>query len=397
LSTWRSFKKLMTKSSGKFFLPVIVVTLLFTCSAFGEEKKNTPISTEVNEKIGMLKSPDPSVRADAASSLGDMGAAASPAVPFLVRILGDTHPVLSRSGGVVESTSPAKEAVEALSKIGNAATLSLNAVVADRDPKVRKNAVVALGNIEDPRSLEPLVDVLVKDEDTAVRVEAVHVLGKLGKPQAIGPLCDATQEKKSKLGEAAAGALGQILERMKTEDSLQLLIAAAERRGCIVRLMALEKIGELESDQTRDILIEALEDEERAVRLQAAESLGKMRDQRVVYALISALKNGEPDMREKAAKALAGMGAVAVEPLMDILNDEDRNFRQKVAWILGELQDPRAVEPLAAALDDDSIEVRSEAARALGKIKNPKSADALIDVLQDKDVHVREASIIHKL
>ena len=63
----------------------------------------------------------------------------------------------------------------------------LLAALQDRDPAIRKQAAVALGNLGDRRATAGLIGAL-KDRDDGVRLEAVIALGRIGDPQAIEPL-----------------------------------------------------------------------------------------------------------------------------------------------------------------------------------------------------------------
>ncbi|BAI62827.1 hypothetical protein MCP_2755 [Methanocella paludicola SANAE] len=57
----------------------------------------------------------------------------------------------------------------------------------DRDPKVRKKAVIAVGDAGGSGAVEELI-ALLDDPDDDVRLEAVVALGKIGDPRAVEPL-----------------------------------------------------------------------------------------------------------------------------------------------------------------------------------------------------------------
>jgi len=81
---------------------------------------------EVLTQVELLYSSDPLVRGKAAVELGKIGADAAGAMPFLLDMLGDTHPLVWRTTqyffviGETE-TSPGREAAAALGKIGEPA------------------------------------------------------------------------------------------------------------------------------------------------------------------------------------------------------------------------------------------------------------------------------------
>jgi HEAT repeat protein len=65
--------------------------------------------------------------------------------------------------------------------------VSLMAGLKDHDPKVRKKAVVELGDIGDSGATEEIIT-LLDDPDDDVRLEAVVALGKIGDQRAVEPL-----------------------------------------------------------------------------------------------------------------------------------------------------------------------------------------------------------------
>jgi hypothetical protein len=112
-------------------------------------------------------------------------------------------------------------------------------------------------------------------------------------------------------------------------------------------------------------------DKERAamVRWNAAQSLGVPGNALAVEPLVAALRDQDQDVRETAAQALGTIGDVrAVEPLVAALRDydQDKKVRITAAQSLGKIGDARAVEPLTFAVDHDPHDwVRMMAAQAL--------------------------------
>ena len=64
------------------------------------------------------------------------------------------------------------------------------------------------------------------------------------------------------------------------------------------------------------------------------------------------------------------MGQIAVDPLIEILDEEDWRVRGAAAWALGNLKDDAAIEPLEALLEDESGYVRAGALNAINSIKS---------------------------
>ena len=87
---------------------------------------------DIEREINLLRSYQAARRVLGAIKLGEMGPEAAPAVPHLIPLLDDTRPVRLRSG---EMSTPAKEAANALVKIGAPAAEHLVKVLKKRDRK----------------------------------------------------------------------------------------------------------------------------------------------------------------------------------------------------------------------------------------------------------------------
>ena len=209
------------------------------------------------------------------------------------------------------------------------------------------------------------------------------------------------------------------VEKMKARRNVNGLIKAlGYKKDWEVRWDAARALGEIKDPRAVEPLSAALKDERFSVRQAAAEALGKIGNARAVEPLIAALGDERSDMRQAAAKALGAIGdARAMEPLIAALKDKDSAVRKAAAEALDHLgwkpaQDESAgwywmakhdwdkcvalgalaVEPLIAALKDENSDVRQAAAKALGKIGDPRAVEPLIDALQDKEWFVRRTA-----
>jgi HEAT repeat protein len=132
---------------------------------------------------------------------------------------------------------------------------------------------------------------------------------------------------------------------------------------------AVEALGEIGDSRAVEPLIAVLNSDNKNVRLVAAKALVKIGDPRVVEPLVAALKDMDRDVAEAAADALGQIGdARTVEPLVAALKDKDKRVRRAAARALSLIGDARAVEPLVAALKDMDGDVRRPAARALKRL-----------------------------
>jgi HEAT repeat protein len=60
---------------------------------------------------------------------------------------------------------------------------------------VRNHAVISIGKIRSPESVQPLIRILVEDESDQVKASAADSLRKIGKP-AVNPLIKLVEETK---------------------------------------------------------------------------------------------------------------------------------------------------------------------------------------------------------
>ena len=323
--------------------------------------------------------------------------------------------------------------------------------VDDPEREVRAAVTQSLGEIGDPRAIEPLVARL-GDSDKEVCHRAVEALVKIGN-EAVPPLIDALEHNKSRvLRKNILVTLGKlkdpraIVPAMNNLGNSYFVVrrAAAE---------ALVEIGEDVTDQLAEILspprfpIQGLMDtmlttDNLRVRLRLIRALGELKDSRAVPALKSLLESPESRVVETIQEALEKIacaawarvsaltvlgeigGDRALKMALQSLNDPNHDVRKASILMLGKLRDKRAIDPLLVVLNspvdelrrgavrvlgliggrsprvakainhllaaDSSLEVRAETARALGRLLHPASISMLIEALNDPYWTVRE-------
>lgn len=236
---------------------------------------------DVPDLIARLRDRDPSARAMAACELQHLGSTARPAIAALVERLSDPSPVDPqvcgegrhyRTRDVEQQTTPGEEAAAALVAIGTAALEPL--IAAARAPQwvARRNAVWALGALDDRRAIPPGL-ISLKDSEPPVRKVAAWALGALDANEAVPALIAA-------LGDSDAG----------------------------VRAQVAWALGAIRDQRAVDALINALKDADENVRSQSAWALGAIRDGRASSALTVALKDASAKVRRQAAWALGTIG-----------------------------------------------------------------------------------------
>lgn len=97
-------------------------------------------------------------------------------------------------------------------------------------------------------------------------------------------------------------------------------------------------------------------------------------------------------------KKLIHLGTSAVEPLLEVLQDENSStLHRECIKALGEIKDKRAVEPLLNVLQKKETSLLQEAVKALGQIGDKKSVKPLISVLQNEDISSLRGQTIRSL
>lgn len=189
------------------------------------------ISPEVQKEVLKLYSQDPVERGYGAFYLGEMGSQATAAVPFLIALLNDNTPLAWWPHGRTPSwsnTSPAKEAVEALGKIGDKRAFeplfellkrsTVNSPYCTFGIKV----VEALGRIHDDRAVEPLIEAFhIHKSPVDLKAAVVTALGNIRNIKAIETLLEALKDKHLFIKHEASEALTKITGKKFGEDIVQ--------------------------------------------------------------------------------------------------------------------------------------------------------------------------------
>lgn len=175
-------------------------------------------------------------------------------------------------------------------------------------------------------------------------------------------------------------------------DSLKLFLLthALSDENIIVRLKAVELLGNIKSEKAIRCLINAINDTSKSVRAQIVYSLRKFNKKEVVQFLINILKNDKhPSVRAEAAYSLGSIKDLsAVIPLINSLNDTDEMVRSNAVDALGLLGDTCAVIPLINAFNDKSILVKRNVIHSLEKIKDIRAVNFLINTLNYKEYNL---------
>ena len=226
------------------------------------------------------------------------------------------------------------------------------AALDDEDWGIREDAATALGQFQDPRSVQPLIRSL-RDSDRAVREAAASSLTTLGQPAVL--------------------SLGFCLN----DPNLQVQETAASILATIA------------DEQVFEPLLSALLNPNWIVRMSAAKGLSRLKDPRAIDTLIVVLQDKVPAVREEACRTIQAIGEASIPPLLKGLQDPNWRIRLRAVEALSLLKPQVAVAPLMNLVANDSdTAVRQDAVRALGKIGDTHALPLLLDSLTTPSLQI---------
>jgi HEAT repeat protein len=342
----------------------------------------------------LLKDPTAMVRAHAAMALGEIGEPSKSAAPALVDLLKDGDEVVRRQAvkalvkirpgpkvmlplfvQAMESSDPSVQVriLHAISEAGEAAVPGL--INALQNEKVAYWACIVLRDIgPSAKAAVPALTAALKNPHPDVRREAVLALGAMNEaaiaavPQIAESLsdehaCTAATFVLGELGKIPADAEAKIRANAKSDD----------KTLATVSLWALARVHPEDKEllrETAEKLIENLKDKDPFVRVAAARALAALPPAPEIMVPIweKSLQNTDATTAQYALDALATLGSKAVPRLIGLLKHKE--LRVHVVYVLGQIGPGAApaVETIAKFIGDEDQNLATEAMIAIGKI-----------------------------
>ncbi len=340
--------------------------------------------------IGQLNQGNDTQKIAAVTALADLGPAAAPAVPALVKLFTVRDEYLRLNAAV------------ALGKVGKAAVPALTIALTVNDADVRYYALSALGWVgADGRAATKAVIDCLADKNEGVRRKAAYALGKFAaEPD------DTVAALVKLLGDPNGDvrlAVGDALAKFGAK-AVPTLLRALDDKDIAVRVGAIRALGGMGPDAKeavpqlgRALLVNDFKEFNKSgVSAAAAEALAKI-GKAGLRALNAGVKSQHADVRRLAVEALGKAGADAVPLLVDALGDANVDVRRRAAEVLGPMRvsDKMVVLGLAYALKDSDSLVRFHAVRgllALGAGAKPATPQ-LLDGLKSSDPGVQSYAL----
>ncbi len=260
----------------------------------------------------------------------------------------------------------------------------------DEHPRVRLEAVYALGSVVRPPLDAQWVPQLVKaldHYDPAIRTGAARVAGRLQVKAAGEVLIKALNDSSTPVRYAAMRALGALGEELAIVALTEQFNFYARGEGAWSALEALGRIGHASSVP---LFKARLADKDPFLRRAAAEGLGRSGDTSEIPALEVGAANDGSEMASAAmAFALQKLGRSHIPGLVEFM--KSAKMAPQIGEYLIELG-PSIAPLLVTHLQDPRPAIRGNVALVLGALGGEEARTALEALAQDRDRDVARAA-----
>jgi serine/threonine-protein kinase len=215
----------------------------------------------------------------------------------------------------------------------------------------------------------------LRDPDLTVQAKAVEAIVQINDPKAVHHLLDILQDESEYVRRAAVEVLNQVGNTSAIKD----LLGALRDRDWWVRVRAADALGTIGGPKVIEAVLSLVKDRDEFIRRCAVEILITTKAQvggdAVVSSLLDALNDADWWVRERAIDALAGVGdRRAVPPLLRVM-ETDAKAAPVAIRALATLGDPTALPPMLGQLRNPERAIRAEAIRAVAALADEAHAE----------------------
>ncbi len=233
------------------------------------------------------------------------------------------------------------------------------------DAVVRRRAIEGLWEEERSGLAERLLKMLASDPAARVRAAAATALGRF--------LFMAECEKVS-------GRLGDAIEEALTR-------AIHEDEDTEVVRRTIESLAYINEEEVYRIIEGAYERGGQLMCESAVFAMGRSADARWADIVIGELGSRSPAMRYEAARACGEIRLErAVDPLIELLQDTDRQVQTMAIWALGQIGGERAEKVLEYCVEEGDEALRDAASEALEEMQFLEEPLGMLDVPLDESI-----------
>jgi len=264
-------------------------------------------------------------------------------------------------------------AAEALARVGGeAAGRALERLLKQPEPLLRLCALEGLAQL---RRAPPMPEVVPLLSDRKLQRSAYRVLGLIPQPAALELICKGLLSEPRATREAALSALG-----------MQWLTTDAARRGELenaVRASARKVPG------LHQLLLSALFSDDSEVRAGALFLAGALRDVQLAVAVAEVASDDR--LAREVRTVLLKLGAQAGRMLLPELGNLSGPARAAAIEALGEMVEPSWIEPLVELAGSGEPELQLFALRALGRSQSERAVAPLLGFLDEPSLALAAA------
>ncbi len=241
-------------------------------------------------------------------------------------------------------------------------------VLGDRDADVRKAAILALVNADDPATIEPLEKLYGSEKDAAARTDIVRAIAGIHSPKTADFLISVLQDGKNPEAlrlEAVAGV--EKSTNAAAAEALAQLTANSEPVALQVR--ALEALGTMKAKNAGSVSKTSLKSDAAGVRRAAIATLAKVGDSEAAASIQPLLADNEPTVQIAAIQALGTLKAKDSIPAL-ILASHNEATQFDAITALTQMPDKRALSTYLTGLGSKNATLRQSCAAAISSIRD---------------------------
>lgn len=287
----------------------------------------------------------------------------------------------------------------------------------DVEPTIVLKAMEVLKDLDDPRIMVSLTNLIETTEHAKVKTKAKSVMTDITRRKYFEMFYSMVPDTRLAVGkslikmdpyfledvsrdlshtDASVRLLSaQILETLYLEVNADLktnLIVAIKDPDPKVRSVIVMILGRIGGVAVEGLLVSCLSDKDNRVRANAIEALLFVSDISIAEKVVPFLSDTNNRVRGNAIMTLWKIGYYKVyDSIVMMFKSEDKWMRSSVAFAVGELKDIRFLPVLVSNLNDKDADVRRNVVKALSKTADPYTLAPYIRPLRfDPDEMVRK-------
>jgi len=247
----------------------------------------------------------------------------------------------------------------------------MRSMIGDSSSAVRKSVAIALKNLNDAPSVDPMLQQLTVESDPEARAEMAKAIGKLAasseqETRAAPVLLRLLASGSNQIARAATGAFADIGPQLAAKDPALAQQVGMALRGLLdrtanskspadidLRADVVEALAPLKQRELVQLYLAMLNParEAKSVRISVLHALRDLGERQTAEAIADQLKEGDDDLVEAAVEALGKVGPnanqlEALRPLLDPANRRNDGIRDS-AW--------RVIESSLPQLRDEDL------------------------------------------